>query len=281
MNIANANAIADFDNDRKSKQVSVSSLKCNNINVNVNGLELDVFPPFLADNSGLAAEAVEGNTDPSWIAGNGGNGEGSQINDFRFICINNNNNTIVENQSPEPLSDPIITVKKEMLICDDPNIQQTGTIGGFPALSISCTLFDETIPGPDSAEWVQWDGNCTASSFCPFFNEENYTMQIAQNSDPDLIEFPGTSEGQSVNVQSGTYQITEEHIVPASDTCVNSGFGDRQVDIIDYSQDLNHPQATFCFTLEGDCFGTIQAGEEKLCTIKNYLVRGAFLITGS
>lgn len=49
--------------DREKKEdknnVSVSSLKCNNIHVNVNGLELDAFPPFLADN-GLTAEAVEG-----------------------------------------------------------------------------------------------------------------------------------------------------------------------------------------------------------------------------
>jgi hypothetical protein len=90
MNISNVNAIADFDN-KDRKEVSVSSLKCNNINLNVNGLELDVFPPFLA-NSSLAAEAVEGNTDPSSIGGN--NCDGSQIDDFRFICINNSNNTV-------------------------------------------------------------------------------------------------------------------------------------------------------------------------------------------
>jgi 6-phosphogluconolactonase (cycloisomerase 2 family) len=83
------------------KDVSVKYVKCNNINVNVNGLELDVIPPFLADNV-LAAEAVEGNTDPSSIGGN--NVDGSQINDFRFICINNNNNTVTEvEEVEEPL----------------------------------------------------------------------------------------------------------------------------------------------------------------------------------
>ncbi len=86
-----------MDRDRESdrKSVSVSSLKCNNINVNVNGLELDVFPPFLGGGEGLAAEAQNANTDASSFAGNGPNGE-SEINDFRFICINNNNNTVVE-----------------------------------------------------------------------------------------------------------------------------------------------------------------------------------------
>ncbi len=80
------------DNNHIKSQNSdfVKKIKCNNINVNVNGLELDVFPPFLAD-SGLAAEAVEGNTAPNSVAGNGA----SEFNDFRFICINNNNNTVV------------------------------------------------------------------------------------------------------------------------------------------------------------------------------------------
>ncbi len=72
MNISNANAITEFDN-KDRKQLSVSSLECNNINENVNGLELDEFLPFLA-NSGLAGEAVEGNTDPSSIVGNNGDG---------------------------------------------------------------------------------------------------------------------------------------------------------------------------------------------------------------
>ena len=38
------------------------------------------------------------------------------------------------------------------------------------------------------------------------------------------------------------------------------------------------PQGIFCFTLEGDCSGTIQAGEEKACTVKNYLRVGVFAV---
>ncbi|HEX5186527.1 MAG TPA: hypothetical protein VFV86_06520 [Nitrososphaeraceae archaeon] len=64
-------------------------------------MELDIFPPFLA-NSNLAAEAVEGSSDLSSIADNGD----SQINDFRFICINNNNNTVIEEQEPIPPTPP-------------------------------------------------------------------------------------------------------------------------------------------------------------------------------
>ena len=79
----------------------LQKIKCNNINVNVNGLELDVFPQTLADDSGIAAEAVEDNTDENSFAGN--NGHVSEINDFRFICINNNNNT--ESEAEPPISE--------------------------------------------------------------------------------------------------------------------------------------------------------------------------------
>src|ERR1041384_336490 len=81
LNISNANAIAEYDKEER-KQVSISSLKCNNINVNVNGLELSVLPLFLGGDE-VAAEAVEPSNDANSFAGNG---EGSQISDFRFIC---------------------------------------------------------------------------------------------------------------------------------------------------------------------------------------------------
>jgi hypothetical protein len=96
-----------MDRDRNSdkKQVSVSSLKCNNINVNVNGLELDVFPPFLGGGD-IAADAAEANTGASSFEGNGGANGGSEINDFRFICINNNNNTLIGGGEPVPPTPP-------------------------------------------------------------------------------------------------------------------------------------------------------------------------------
>jgi hypothetical protein len=102
-----------MDNDRKSdkKNVSVSSLKCNNINVNVNGLELNVLPPFLGGE--VAAIASDGETNANSFANNG---DGSQINDFRFICINNNNNTVIEaEEEPIPPTPP----EPEPLNCEE------------------------------------------------------------------------------------------------------------------------------------------------------------------
>ena len=49
------------------------------------------------------------------------------------------------------------------------------------------------------------------------------------------------------------------------------------VHIVHDNQDSGLPEASFCFTLEGDCSGTIQSGEEKTCTVKNYFFIGRFL----
>ena len=89
LNISNANVIADFD-DVDRKQVNVSSLKCNNININVNGLELYVTSTI--SRREVAATATDGETGTDSFANNR---DDSQINDFRFICINNNNNTVI------------------------------------------------------------------------------------------------------------------------------------------------------------------------------------------
>jgi hypothetical protein len=78
------------------KDVSVKSIKCNNVNVNVNGLELNLSSvPFL---SGLlASEAEEGERGAgSYGSGSGSYGDKSRSDgDFKFICINNNNNTVI------------------------------------------------------------------------------------------------------------------------------------------------------------------------------------------
>ena len=90
-------------------------------------------------------------------------------------------------------------------------------------------------------------------------------MQIEQNSGPINIryEFPGTSEGRSVNVDSGTYQISEE-IDSSQQPCSNTSYEDERVVIINGSQFQSNPQATFCFTVEGDCSGKFNLEKRRL-----------------
>jgi hypothetical protein len=79
------------------KDVSVKSVKCKNVNVNVNGLELNVLPPTLAN---LLSSGDEGERGAASY-GSGGQ-SGYDNNSFKFICINNNNNVFVEQESPIP-----------------------------------------------------------------------------------------------------------------------------------------------------------------------------------
>ena len=115
-----------MDKDKKSngKDVSVKSIKCNNVNVNVNGLELNLTSvPFL---SGLlASEAHEGERGASSYGSDGSYGDKSRSDgDFKFICINNNNNTVIgvdDGETPIPPTTP--PPVDECLLCFEETTQ--------------------------------------------------------------------------------------------------------------------------------------------------------------
>lgn len=145
------------------KQASVNSLKCNNINVNVNGLEHNIFPPFLGGDE-VAAEAVESNTDGNSFTNN--NGDGSQINDFRFICINNNNNTVIAEPpiSPEPTTGTLNVTKQ--ITCVD-----------------------------------QIEGDC--EDLLEVINESRFPFQVEGNNPDPSSPFPGSPTGTDVTLGPG------------------------------------------------------------------------------
>jgi hypothetical protein len=263
-NLSNANAIADFDKGDR-KQVSVSSLKCNNINVNLNGLELDVFPPFLT-NSGLAAEAADDNNEPSSFAANN---EGSTVNDFRFICINNNNNTVNE-EGPTTAS---LTVKKQVFGCDN-----TSELPLF----MDCQDLQNNSP-----EWLDCNNsNITTSIFCQSLPESIFDIEVNASNGQQISQFEGSTEGTTIqNLEPGTYTVNEiknptfavEQLIEDADAeqaCVNvAGFSDggelqKGNFVIVYRE--------ICFEyvdeLGNDCNNiTLAAGEHRTCTVKNYI----------
>jgi hypothetical protein len=101
------------------------------------------LPPFLGG-SEVATESVEPNTDASSFAA-GNNGEGSQINDFRFICINNNNNTVIGGEEPIPPVPPVDPC--EECFRDFLNDQQISTyllVAGFETLGEACDNLEES-----------------------------------------------------------------------------------------------------------------------------------------
>lgn len=93
------------------KDVSVKSIKCNNVNVNVNGLELNLTSvPLLGSLLTSEAQADEGERD----TGPYGNGERDYVDqsisnkNFKFVCINNNNNTVIgiDDEGETPIQTP-------------------------------------------------------------------------------------------------------------------------------------------------------------------------------
>jgi hypothetical protein len=287
-NLSNANAIAedeyyadqyennamDMANDNYYKSQGsdfFKEIKCNNINSNFNGVDDNIG---IDDGLfGVGDTSLQGDDDSA----NGlENGERTSNRNFNVDCINNNDNENNPVGTTQP--EPILTVSKEMFICSKPIINRVESPEGFQFFTIDCRG-DSGIPNPSSTVWIPWN-SCNVNNFCPFFDEADFLIQIDQNPGPNFIryEFPGKSDGRSVIVESGTYQIKEEVNNPkpcGEDTSYENG-----------SNFITHdtqfppaiPQGIFCFTLEGDCSGTIHAGEEKACTVKNYLSVGEFAV---
>jgi hypothetical protein len=112
-----------------AKDVSVKNVKCNNINVNVNGLELNTTQvPFLGKLLGSEAHGDESERG-SGSYGSGGSyaSDGSYGDkrsgsggDFKFVCINNNDNTVTGGNVSAPTPTPTPTpVENECEECFD------------------------------------------------------------------------------------------------------------------------------------------------------------------
>ena len=100
-----------MDSYKKSngKDVSVKNVKCNNVNVNVNGLDLNLTSvPFLSNLLASETHADEGERGSNSYGSGGSYGDKSRSDgDFKFICINNNNNTVVVGEEPIPEPGPL------------------------------------------------------------------------------------------------------------------------------------------------------------------------------
>ena len=82
-----------------------SSVKCNNINVNVNG-DIDIgasqaLRGLAIDDEAQAAD--KGANGANFVGSDGGRPSGSD-SDSRFVCIDNNDNVVVEERGEEPIT---------------------------------------------------------------------------------------------------------------------------------------------------------------------------------
>jgi hypothetical protein len=135
----------DYDKSNKdsSNSVSLKKLKCNNINANLNNIDANFgSPPVeegdtngvngVADGEALAAQGGE-SISANGLMNGGRDGDRSFVdreNDFAFVCINNNNNTVIEEETPvTPVEECAETDEIEACFA---NAEFMGGVVGFP-----------------------------------------------------------------------------------------------------------------------------------------------------
>ena len=168
----------------------VKKVKCNNINVNINGLELDGLPPFLSTLLASDGQAdyygdarYYGNSEKSY-----GDGQKGSENDFKFVCINNNNNTVIVGEETPALQVEECAEADEIEACFA-NAEFMGE-GGFP----------EFVAALESGITVEINGQeITLRSFediCLAFEGLTTYAQLEEAVDNILDEVPQVDVGE-------------------------------------------------------------------------------------
>ena len=159
---------------------------------------------------------------------------------------------------------PIVNVEKQLFICNN----VTGSLDDFFAcVGQRPVEFPDFFfpPALDSGEYIPCN-----DEICPFIDESDFSAQIFKDvaTVRDL-----TSEGTPVNLDKFHYSVTEGQIsdtITTDDTCDAVGFThDLFYEKVIDDRDVNY---FICVNYVGDCEGTIYPGEEKTCTIENYIV---------
>ena len=159
---------------------------------------------------------------------------------------------------------PVINVEKKLFICN--NAIDNSTFFACPGLA---TEFFGYPAGPDSGDYIPCN-----DEIC-FINESDFNAQIFK----EVVTIRGLSpEGTPVNLDKFHYTVTESEI---ADT-INSDFecspvGFRHQFFFEKVIGDNDVFYQICVNYVGDCEGTAYPGEEKTCTIENYLYFGEIL----
>src|SRR5215208_2775268 len=163
---------------------------------------------------------------------------------------NDNNNDNYKNG-------PIVNVEKKLFVCN--NATQN-------PIDFFCSATDPEffIPAPiDSGKYIPCN-----DEICPFIDESDFGVQIFKDvaTVRDL-----TPDGTPVNLDKFHYSVTESDIedLITGDECAAVGFSHFN-NLLKLTED-NIVFYDLCVNYVGDCEGTIYPGEEKTCTIENYI----------
>jgi hypothetical protein len=222
-----------------SNSVSLSKIDCNNINYNNNGVDVSLGVPNdnnVIDEAQVAEDEGQDITTNGWGYGER-NGYKQNDNDFKFVCINNNdNNVIVVNETTPIPPTATLTVIKQI------------------------TCEDET------------EGDC--EDLLELITEDDFRFQVEGNNPDPSTTFPGSLTGTVVTLGPGDFNVTE--IISEEELEDVLTFFETHPDSTSLTRNaLFSGDCTFSegFFNNGDTFlvanGTIAAGELQTCIATN------------
>ncbi|MGD1836772.1 MAG: hypothetical protein ACPKPY_01785 [Nitrososphaeraceae archaeon] len=176
--------------------------------------------------------------------------------DYGYGYDNDRPVIIIKNQFSEPHKDkkmkepPMVLVNKEVLFCD---VVANGT-------EDDC---DNPVPEPNSDRWVQ---ECTSEQ-CQGINPSTFDIAVTNTN-----LFEASEQSTKVNLDIRNFVVSEPSPVPTGPgfefDCFEAGFDGV---VVDFRDDGSNLQFASCVLFEGECSGTVQHGEQKECTVKNYV----------
>ena len=177
-----------------------------------------------------------------------------------------------------------VTIKKELFICDDVlnvinnnnnNNNDDNGINGLNIESFDCLIeFDapffisEQAVSPDSGQYIACN-----DEVCPGIDESTFSVNVFKDV---AFEQDLTSQGNTINPNEFHYVVAEDELDDRNGLESPQQCGGFFTDSMRYNTmtETAFIEYNICILYEGDCQGTIYPGEEKTCTVKNYIVAG-------
>ena len=181
--------------------------------------------------------------------------------------------------------DPTIKIKKELFVCEDiENVNPNDN-------TFNCNVFGDDGPdiadSPDSDRYVECNENR-----CPGIDESTFSGFVHK----DVLMLQDlSSDGVTVDLDKFHYVVSEDELYERNGFGFLSGvfpFSECTAgfdEVINYAAILENNNGfqgfetenvlaiyDICILYDGDCQGTLHPGDEKICTIKNYIVSGGF-----
>ena len=186
---------------------------------------------------------------------------------------------VLNGTTAESCNSESLTVYKEIFGCNN--------ISDFPPGQIMSCFLENTDP-----DWLSCTNSViTDTAFCQRLPANLFVIEVLDDQSNQIQQFEGSLQGTTIqNLQTGIYIVNETKVPEGPPTPVNQLFESfaAQQTCMDLGFDgggslfTNTPDRVsynICFEYEdeqgNDCSNvTLAAGEEKTCTVKNYILSG-------